>query len=432
MKQYQQRLLGLLISFLFIGVTNAFGQAFITTWKPSSGFLLIRTESASGTYNYDITWTNLSNPGVGDGSATGQTADFFTTGLTNGDIYQVEITGDFPHLHTDGFGHGADMLTIEQWGNIEWKSMEDAFYGCTNMTYNATDIPDLSNVEDMRQMFRGCEKFNGDISGWNVSNVTNMNTLFTQAPLFNQDISGWDVSNVTTMYAMFAAASSFNQDISSWNVSNVTAMGEMFNGATAFNQDISSWNVSNVTNMSLMFSGTTAFNQDIGGWNVNSVTNMSQMFFNATAFNQDIGNWNVGNVINMSLMFAGATAFNQDIGSWDVSNVAITIAMFQNATTFNQDISGWNVSGVDSLFGMISMFEGAIAFNQNLGSWDMSNVRNVGNMFRNSGLTSINYDGLLIGWSSQSLQSGLSFAATGITYCNASTERQKIIDDFSW
>ena len=42
---------------------------------------------------------------------------------------------------------------------------------------------------------------------------------------------------------MFFKCNKFNQDISNWNVSNVTDMTGMFDGCESFNQDLSDWNV---------------------------------------------------------------------------------------------------------------------------------------------------------------------------------------------
>ena len=42
------------------------------------------------------------------------------------------------------------------------------------------------------------------------------------------DLSKWDVSNVTNMKGMFRYCKSFNQNISNWNVSGVTDMGDIF------------------------------------------------------------------------------------------------------------------------------------------------------------------------------------------------------------
>ena len=55
----------------------------------------------------------------------------------------------------------------------------------------------------MSCMFYHCNKFNSDLSGWDVSRVTNMNAMFDDCVYFNSDLSGWDVSNVTKMKSVF-------------------------------------------------------------------------------------------------------------------------------------------------------------------------------------------------------------------------------------
>ena len=328
------------------------------------------------------------------------------------------------------------ILTIEQWGDIEWSSMEAAFYGASNLTYSATDTPDLSGVTSMASMFRNASVFNGDIGDWDVSSVTDMTLLFIGNYAFNQDIGDWDVSNVTLMIRMFAEAEAFDQDIGDWDVSNVTRMGGMFNGAEAFNQDISDWDVSSVTDMRGMFINADAFNQDIGDWDVSNVTVMLSMFAFADLFNQDIGydpgteeGWDVSGVTNMNGMFRDAVAFNQDISAWDVSSVKFMDSMFWNATEFNQDIGGWDISSVES---MDFMFRDAGSFNQNLGDWNISSVTTMRDMLNNSGLSQQNYDNTLIGWAAQTVQSDVYLGANGLTYCEAEADRQSLIDDDSW
>lgn len=115
---------------------------------------------------------------------------------------------------------------------------------------------DVSNVINMTQMFMGNiygkNKYNGDISQWDVSNVEEMPYMF-QESLFNQDISNWNVSSVNNMTAMFYYAA-FNQDISQWDVSNVMYMTYMFM-LSDFKQDISGWDVSNVIRYKEIFNG---------------------------------------------------------------------------------------------------------------------------------------------------------------------------------
>ncbi|MGP1363002.1 MAG: BspA family leucine-rich repeat surface protein, partial [Bacteroides sp.] len=201
-------------------------------------------------------------------------------------------------------GSAADLLTVEQFGTVVWKTMEEAFQYCKNMQFAATvDTPDLSNVTSMSYTFYKCSSFNQDLSSWNVSNMTNMECMFLGCSSFNQDLSRWNVSNVTNMEYMFSGCSSFNQDLSRWNVSNVTNMEYMFYNCSSFNQDLSRWNVSNVTNMEYMFYNCSSFNQDLSRWNVSNVTNMEYMFYNCSSFNQDLSRWNVSNVTNMEYMF---------------------------------------------------------------------------------------------------------------------------------
>ncbi|WP_127137614.1 BspA family leucine-rich repeat surface protein [Flagellimonas oceanensis] len=249
---------------------------------------------------------------------------------------------------------------------------------------------DVSNVTNMREMFRDATSFNGDISGWDVSKVTDMAYLFDNATSFDQNLSGWDVSNVTNMRDMFRAATSFNGDLSGWDVSSVTTMREMFQNATSFNGDLSGWDVSNVTDMYQMFRET-PFNGDISGWSVSNVTNIEGMFRDATSFDQDLSGWNVSNVTDMAYIFRGATSFNGNISGWNVSNVTNMREMFRDATSFNGDISGWDVSKVTD---MAYLFDNATSFDQNLSGWDVSNVTNMRDMFR----AATSFNGDLSGW----------------------------------
>ena len=207
-------------------------------------------------------------------------------------VYQVNMTGGLSGINLGGT-MADKLISIDQWGGIEWTSMNGAFTDASNMVYGATDIPNLSDVTDMARMFLRAQSFNGDLSGWDVSNVNTTSGMFWDARSFDGDISSWNVSKVTYMASMFRYATDFDQDISSWNVSKVIDMTSMFRYATAFNQDISSWNVSKVTYMASMFRNATAFNQDISSWNVSGVTSMGGMFLGATAFNQNLGNWYV-------------------------------------------------------------------------------------------------------------------------------------------
>ena len=355
---------------------------FITTWNTanpgSSADNQITIPTIGSGYNYEIYWEELSDPS-NSGSLSDQTGDVTLTFPTPG-IYQVEISGDFPRIYFNNSLDKEKILSVEQWGDINWTSMERGFYGCKNLTVPATDAPDLSGVTTFQFMFMNAESLNQEVSHWNVSTITDMGSMFQNASSFNQDIGGWDVSKVTNMSFMFSDASSFNHDIGDWEVGQVTEMTRMFQNASSFNQDIGNWEVSNVKDMSMMFSSASAFNQDIGGWNVSKVEDMQ---------------W----------MFNGATSFNQDIGAWNVGQVKLTFRMFAFAASFNQNISGW----------------------------DVRNTIDMGSMFAGAGLSSCNYDALLKGWSQLDLKRNVSFDAGNSQYSSeAAAARQSIIDNFGW
>ena len=324
---------------------------------------------ATGTYTID--W--------GDGSTSADVTGDQTHSYDTAGTYTVGISGDFTRIYLDGDGaNAAKLQSIDQWGDMQWESMEFAFKGASSMAYRATDSPDLSDITSMRDMFRDASSFNGDLSSWDVSSVTSMIGTFQGAASFNGDISSWDVSGANDMRYMFRDATSFNGDISDWDVSSAVAMTSMFNGASSFNGDISSWDVSGANDMRYMFYGASSFNQPLNSWDVSSVTTMVDMFRGASSFNGDISDWDVSSVTSTAGMFYGASSFNGDISGWDVSSVTSTADMFYGASSFNGDISSWDVSSVTSTAGM---FAYASSFNGDISSWDVSRLTDMDRMF---------------------------------------------------
>lgn len=49
------------------------------------------------------------------------------------------------------------------------------------------------------RMFYGANKFNGDVSQWDVSRVNNMYEAFCYASSFNGELNEWDTSSVRHM-----------------------------------------------------------------------------------------------------------------------------------------------------------------------------------------------------------------------------------------
>ena len=260
---------------------------FVTTWSDITAGTNFPIRSSAGSFTVD--W--------GDGKITEYAAIATDRSLAHlYDIpgtYAIRISGNFSGIYLqDNTTTAGKLQSIDQWGDIKWTTMAGAFSYAGNMLYNATDVPDLSSVTDMSNMFTNTGFSSDDLSGWNVSGVTDMRNMFLSSG-YTGDLSDWDVSSVTDMQNMFSRTSSFDSDLSGWNVSAVTDMSGMFSRASSFDSDLSGWNVSSVTSMQNMFLYATSFNSDLSDWNVSSVTDMRTMFTGATSFNSDLSGWNV-------------------------------------------------------------------------------------------------------------------------------------------
>lgn len=263
----------LLALFVVPATAHAAPGDFITTWQTTTDGESVTIPTQGAGYNYDVDWGDSSTT-IG---ATGDATHIYALAGT----YEVMISGDFPRIYFADTGPHPQLISINQWGNIAWTSMDHAFWGAINLEVIATDIPNLSGVTSTAFMFHGTTSLTTipNIDDWNVSTITDMRNMFAISG-FNDVIGSWDVSSVTNMSEMFYGNESFNQNIGAWNVSSVTNMHNLFYGNITFNQDISGWNVSSVTDMSGTLGYAVNFDQDISLWDVSHVTNMAELFTN--------------------------------------------------------------------------------------------------------------------------------------------------------
>jgi hypothetical protein len=251
---------------------NAMYKLTITLWA-------VLTLSASYAQNAFISQWNTALPGVSTpymiriplAGSQGFTYDFFidwgdgeiehySGNLNNvthtyavAGIKTVSITGAFPAINFFTAGDHQKLLSIQQWGTIQWQSFAYAFRNCSNLVITAVDAPDLSNVASMRSMFEGCTALATLPTLWDVSSVTNFRDAFNGASTFIGGIEEWTPVSATTFEGMFKNTASFNADITGWEVGSVSNFNGVFQGASAFNQDLSSWNITSATSMSNMF-----------------------------------------------------------------------------------------------------------------------------------------------------------------------------------
>ena len=283
---------------------------FISSWSATAGESITIGLNNQLSYDFNYLWKDENGNLIVFGNHSSSDGNFTST-LPETGIYTLEIFDDFPHL-TENYPKD-QLLDVLQWGDIEWKSFVKSFKNWPGSDFSATDVPDLSQVTEMFELFYQAENFNGNIGSWDVSNVTNMLELFS-------------------------GASSFNQDLNNWNVSQVTNFESTFRNATAFNGNVSNWQVNEGANMSFMFSGAENFDQDVSGWQTGKAQDMRDMFASAKAFNQDISQWSVGAVTNMTNMLSGSGLSPQNYDklliAWSAQEVLDNVSLGVNDITF--------------------------------------------------------------------------------------------------
>ncbi|BCE00166.1 BspA family leucine-rich repeat surface protein [Marinicellulosiphila megalodicopiae] len=443
----------------------------ISKYNPSDELTLVLNAS-DGVYNYNVNWTdNVTDKGLTGG--VNHTYDF-------GGPYQVSISGVFPSLQI--YCSLYCEITVEQWGSNNWQSLYQFLTYFRIVNINATDSPNLKDIQSLERMFVGNDNVNGNLNNWDTSNIKNIDSMLLYSKNVNLKIDQWDVSNVETMQVAFSGIESHTLDLSKWNVSNLKYLDDtfsqstacdtdlsrwdvsqvksvkflfanctglisdvtgwnvssfenlnfVFGGASLFNQDLSLWDVSNITSMGYLFTEAINFNQNINNWDVSNVNNMQGVFKKAQKFNQTLSRWGVSNVTNMDRMFEKAMSFNQPLDNWNVSNVNTMISMFAEATNFNQNLSTWNVSNVEN---MALMFANATSFDQDLSAWNISNVWDMEHMFDRVTLSTEHYDALLISWSAQDVQTHVRFSGGNSQYTPnsaASAARDVLISVYKW
>ncbi len=267
---------------------------FTTTWQTAMDNESITIPTTGSGYSYAVDW--------GDGTVeTGFTGDATHAYSTSG-THTVKIIGDFPRIYFNNSGDKDKIISVNQWGAIEWASMESAFYGCTNLTIDASDTPDLTNSTTLRAMFKGATNLvdvQETFPFWNVSTIVDFGQMFMNTDKFNTTLISWNFSVAEDFSEMFRGAKVFNQSLGI--PFKAKTFEGMFRDAVAFNQPLF-WYTPDVISLKNMFDGATSFDQNLGSFTINSVTDMTGMFTNAGLstqnYDQTLAGWFLERSVN--------------------------------------------------------------------------------------------------------------------------------------
>lgn len=275
----------LLITSLITSLTPSLttGQApipFISTWNTanigaSNNNQITLPLESSGAYNFLVDWgedipleriTAFDDPGV--------THTYASSGT-----YTVTITGIIKGWSFNNAGDPAKLTQISQVGSLQFGNSGGYFYGCANLDWSATDIPNLSGTTTMADAFRDCDNIIliPNIELWNILGITNWTGAFRKSN-FAGPISGWGnkFRNVINVANMFRDNTTFNKAVEDLDFSSVENALSFLFGALAFNKPVNNLNTSSLLNWG-SFLRNTNFNRPMNNLDFSAATNVNNL-----------------------------------------------------------------------------------------------------------------------------------------------------------
>ena len=405
-----------------IGKGRINSPSIINTGKFKPFTFLIKSDNAGSSDNNQFTIPINKNYGysytidTSDGQKYANVTDNKTITFPSAGTYSIEISSNFPSIYFNNEGDKDKLIDITQWGEIEWLSMVNSFYGCANLTnITAIDVPILtrfkshpikydntfydSNIRGFYQTFMNCTNLTNInfIYSWEISQVRVFTAMFRGCNSVNdwEGIINWKFGEFSELHFLFFL-SSFDDTamtyVSNWDVSNVVSFTGTFFGTTITSvTPITNWDVSNVESFSAMFYLTQLTSLiPLTNWDISSVTDLSFMFYGTQLLSlEGLENWDTSNVTDLSFMFYETLITSLiPITNWDVSNATDLSFMFYGTQLLSlEGLEIWDTSNVTDISQFIYGTE--VTSLIPLTNWDTSSVTRMGQLFRNLQITSL-------------------------------------------
>ena len=294
---------------------------------------------------------------------------------------------------------GCQNLKSVSMSNLTSKvtGMNNLFRNCSSLAILNISNLDTSQVVIMSYMFHGCSSLTSlDTSNFNTSQVTDMNNMFSDcSSLTSLDVSNFNTEKVANMRSMFQNCSSLTSlDLSNFNTNQVTNMGDIFNGCSSLTSlDLSNFNTSQTTNMGYIFNGCSSLTYlNLSNFNTEKVTSMGYMFAGCSSLTLlDVSNFNTEKVTNMTNMFQDCSSLTHlDISMFNGSALATGGSMFYRCVSL-QEIIFPKKFITNKCVNISATFRNCSSLKYvNVSDWDTSSVTTINQTFNScKSLTSL-------------------------------------------
>jgi len=321
---------------------------FVATWNVANdGDTITLPLLSGGTYSGTIDWGDSSSDSL---SYANRTHTFASAGTKT-----ITLSGTIEGFRFNNGGDKTKFLDVSNWGNMTITTNR-VFVGCTNFTISATDAPTITSSSG-DYFFYNCHALGTpDLSGWNVSTITRYQNAF-RATGFNPILTGWFHSNVTTIRYAFLNNSSWNRSLDGQDFSGVTDAYEFMRGCSGFNSSVANLSFGTNANLHGMFQSCTSFTgTGLDSWDTSNVDSFNRTFSTCSNMNGDISGFDTSNATNFMYMLNQCDAFRGAMDQWDI-NQATNLTSFMSGatgiTTANYDalLIAWDAQGAMSFSG---------------------------------------------------------------------------------
>lgn len=230
----------------------------------------------------------LTNINFGDNFQTGNVTNFRdmfskAKSLTELDLHTWDVSSFNMDLRKVFNGCSSlTSLNLDGWDLSHTTGADDWLAGTNSLqTFSMKGGKLPSNS---RYLFQDLKATTINLDNLDTSKATNMSMMFARATgAIELDLHTWDVSNVQNMYQMFVGSKFTGINIDGWQTSSLTNMVSMFNGCTNLvSIDLSNIDTSKVEDMQGAFMNVPIATLDISAWNTSKNTSVRTMFSGMT------------------------------------------------------------------------------------------------------------------------------------------------------
>jgi surface protein len=368
--------------------------------------------------------------------------------------YPIPISGNILNFGTnaDTYENIGKLVAINSLSGEELFNLNGAFNGATNLLSIPSTISPV--ITNLNYTFKNTSSLDPDLSSWDVSNIYNMSNILVGSGLsrytYDSMLLNWnnlpslqfnttlDVGNVKYSYGAAALArqsiiSNYNWLITDGGLVDITGIPMSLEYLIASNGEQITLPLSDVIDINIDWGDGNTYSY----YNISGFTTINHIYQSSGTYQVDI----YGSLIKFGYGYdAGLLHPSQNtnklINVISFGEVGLTSleGAFYNETNLVSVPA--NLPTTSTIVNLDNCFNNASGFTGlNISNWDVSSVISMTGMFLDSGLTTANYNDILVEWSQQSLQMDVYFNAglqTKFSYGTPATSRNDIIINYNW